>query len=125
MRQRSVNMSKTKSIVILSLGWLATLALGIIIGAAVMYKNYIFWDVQENQDCILMEIEKIKKEQEWVDFVSQSLEGLMEAIKTEDANLKTIKWWNYQMQEMGNKLEKEDKKNTAKKELTDFKDSHD
>lgn len=125
MRQRSVNMSKTKSIVILSLGWLATLALGIIIGAAVMYKNYIFWDVQENQDCILMEIEKIKKEQEWVDFVSQSLEGLMEAIKTEDANLKTIKWWNYQMLEMGKKLEKEDKKNTAKKELTDFKDSHD
>jgi|GEM_PF-2283726 len=117
-------MSKAKLIVTFGLGWLATLVLGIIIGAAVMYKNYIFWDIQANQDYILMEIEKIKKEQELVDLVSQSLEGLIEAIKTEDANLKTINWWNYQMIEMGKKLEKEDKKDAAKKEFTDFKDSH-
>lgn len=124
MRPSSVNMFKTKSIVVLGLGWLATLVLGIIIGAAVVYKNCIFGDVRADQEYILTEIEKIKKEQEWVDLVSQSLGGLIEVIESEDANLKTIKWLNHQMTEMGKKLEKEDKKNTAKKELTNFKDSH-
>jgi len=115
-------MSKANLIVTLGLGWLATLIIGIIIGAGVVYKNYILWDVRADQEYILTEIEKIKKEQEWVDLVNQSLEGLIEAIKTEDANLKTINWWNYQMIEMGKKLEKEDKKDAAKEELPDFKD---
>jgi hypothetical protein len=105
----------------LGLGWLATFILGIIIGAAVLYKNYIFWDFQANQKHILTEIEKIKKEREWVDFLSKCLEDLTDVIETGDANRRSIKQWNDQMREMGKKSEKGDEKNAPKKEAPDFK----